>query len=58
MCPNRLNKQFNDQRGQERQQQHPATIAATDMSKEIAAIKTQLLVIIGKLDRLEQEIKG
>jgi hypothetical protein len=30
---------------------------ATDISKEIAAIKAQLLVLVGRLDRLEQELQ-
>ena len=30
----------------------------TDVSKEIAAIKAQLLVLVGRLDRLEQQELG
>ena len=31
-------------------------LANSDVTKEIAAIKAQLLVLVGRLDRLEQEL--
>jgi hypothetical protein len=46
---------------QQSQQQQPVlsrtTSSSTDISKEIAAIKAQLLVLVGRLDRLEQELQ-
>jgi uncharacterized protein (UPF0335 family) len=33
------------------------TTSSTDISKEIAAIKAQLLVLVSRLDRLEQELQ-
>ncbi len=33
------------------------TTTTTDISKEIAAIKAQLLVLVSRLDRLEQELQ-
>jgi hypothetical protein len=40
-------------KNQQRQQQS----SNNDVSKEIAAIRAQLLVLIGRLDRLEQELQ-
>jgi len=45
------------QRQQQRQQQQPTTIMTTDLSKKIAAIKAQLLVLASRLDRIEAELK-
>jgi hypothetical protein len=40
------------------QPQQPVTIkTAAGLSKEIAAIKAQLLALVGRLDRLEQELQ-
>jgi hypothetical protein len=49
-----------DQRKQQQKQPQTTTdnrsaAAAEQMSKEIAAIRAQLLVLVGRLDRLEQE---
>jgi hypothetical protein len=49
-CPNKKKKQQQDQ-------QRPVQQQNDDLSKEVAAIKAQLQVLVMKLDSLEKELK-
>jgi hypothetical protein len=62
-CPNNNKKQQSPpQQPLPAQQQQPPVSSETtsniDLSKEIAAVKAQLLVLVGRLDRLEQEYEA
>ena len=53
----RKNKKAQEQELQQQQQPSPGGPSnSTEISKEVVAIKAQLLVLVGRLDRLEQEL--
>jgi hypothetical protein len=56
-CPNRGEQQQHQEVGSTTTTTTTGDRTAIELSKEIAAVKAQLLVLVGRLDRLEQELQ-